>query len=56
MSVGLNCNIAAIGDMGEVVDDEVPQKNGQLKVIKAEVAGVMSIDTCVLKLSSLQWK
>ena len=42
--------------MGETVDDEVPQANGQFKVLKAEVVSVIIIDIYTTRFKSTFWK
>lgn len=42
-----HCEVAIIEDIGQVIDDENPQRNpGWVKVIKVEIVTVVTIDTC----------
>ena len=45
LSIGQHCEIAKIKDIGEVVDDELPEGNpGRAKVITAEIVAVVTVD------------
>ena len=44
VSIGQHSKVAVIEDIGQVVDDEIPEVNqGSAKVVKAEVVTVVTI-------------
>jgi len=44
LSIGQNCKVTQIEDIGEVVEDDVPETSA-IKVVEAEVVTVVTIDT-----------
>ena len=44
LSVGVNCGVAKIEGIGEVLDDELPENQGKVKVVTTEVVVVVSVE------------